>query len=132
MKFAYLRDPLFLACLVMYPVNRFVFKKLWATGFVHDHFNDAICLPMFAPVVVFLCRKLRLRDHDDIPQPDELLVMVIVWSLMFEMYLPQHPFWSKWTMGDPFDVLWYVIGAVAGTCFWRWWYRPQPATIVDQ
>lgn len=128
MPFRYLRDPQFLTCVVAYFVNRFVFKKIWSTGFVHNHFNDAICLPMFAPIVVWLCRKTRLRTHDDIPQPDELLVMIIIWSIMFEIYLPQHAYWSRWATGDPFDVLWYVIGAMAATGFWRWYYRPQQST----
>ena len=37
MRFGYLRDPLFLLCLLTYFVNRLVLKSVWQAGFVHEH-----------------------------------------------------------------------------------------------
>ena len=53
MHFLYLRDPLFLACLAAYLVNRFVVKPAVASGFAHEHFNDLICVPFWLPLGVW-------------------------------------------------------------------------------
>jgi hypothetical protein len=50
-RFGYLRDPLFLVCLVTYFVNRLVLKSVWKDGFVHEHFNDLICVPFWVFMV---------------------------------------------------------------------------------
>lgn len=123
MPFRYLRDPLFLATVAMYFVNRFVLKKVWPSGFCHEHFNDLICIPFWAPVVVWLCRKIGTRRDDRTPQPYELLVMLISWSILFELVLPRHPFWSQWAHADHLDVLCYTAGALAASVFWQMWYR---------
>ena len=65
MRFGYLRDPLFLVCVAAYFLNRFVFKAVWQTGFVHEHLNDLICIPFWVPIMLFAQRKLRLRRCPD-------------------------------------------------------------------
>lgn len=130
MPFRYLRDPLFLAAVLAYFVNRFVFKRLWADGFVHAHFNDLICVPIWAPVVALGCRICRVRD-DVPPQPWEVLILVVVWSILFEVVLPQHPDWSRWATGDPADVAYYLLGAILASAFWRWRYAPRKQAPSD-
>ena len=62
MRFRYLRDPLFLACVVVYFVNRFVLKAVWEAGFVHTHLNDLICVPFWVPIMLWVERRsLKLR-----------------------------------------------------------------------
>ena len=39
MRFGYMHDPLFLACVVLYALNRLVLKPHLATPFLHEHLN---------------------------------------------------------------------------------------------
>jgi hypothetical protein len=130
MPFRYLRDPLFLCCVGLYIVNRLVLKPATGGGFLHSHLNDLICVPMWAPVVVFVCRRIGGRPDDAVPQPHELLTIVILWSVLFEIMLPSHPFWSRYATRDPLDVLCYAAGALIGGIFWNAWY-PLPQDAPD-
>ena len=73
MPFLYLRDPLFLLCVGLYFVNRFILKQIWLSGFVHEHLNDLICIPFWLPIMLFVQRRLRLRDGDESPRPSEIM-----------------------------------------------------------
>ena len=61
MPFKYLRDPLFVACVVAYLVNRFAIKPAVVGGFFHDHLNDLICIPVWVPVMLWGMRRAGLR-----------------------------------------------------------------------
>ena len=80
MRFLYLRDPLFLACVATYFVNRFVLKNIWHDGFVHAHLNDLICIPFWVPIMLFAQRTLRLRPDDHSPRPAEIIIASITTS----------------------------------------------------
>jgi hypothetical protein len=132
MSFRYLRDPLFLVCAAIYFVNRLLLKRHWGDGFVHDHLNDVICVPLFAPIAAWLGRALGARRHDMVPQPHELVVMVVAWSILFEVILPNDPYWSRWAHRDPDDILCYAAGAVVAQTLWNRWYRtPSPGGSLE-
>jgi len=122
MRFAYLRDPLFLGCLAVYFVNRWVCKALFAGTFWHAYLNDLICIPFWAPIMLFGMRKLRLRDHDGPPEAHEILIPLLVWSVVFEVWLPQTAAFRGLSVADPFDILCYTLGALAAGVVWRVWY----------
>ncbi|HNQ24808.1 MAG TPA: hypothetical protein PKK06_17135 [Phycisphaerae bacterium] len=126
MKFRYVQDPLFLLCIFAYAVNRFVLKRLWQVGFVHDYLNDLICIPFLVPIMLYVERKLGARGHDGVPQWYELLIPVAVWSVLFEVLLPLHPSLRGVVVGDYMDVLFYVLGACTAGLFWQRWYRVAP------
>jgi hypothetical protein len=119
MRFRYLRDPLFLAAFCLYGFNRFVIKPCTEIRFFHESFNDLICIPLFVPIVVLVARKCGLRNHDRPPETTEIVLPLIVWSIMFELLFPKDPFWSRWVTGDPYDVLWYCVGALVASLWWR-------------
>lgn len=127
MRFAYLRDPLFLVCFTLYWVNRFVIKPFSDISFFHDHFNDLICIPFLLPIVLWAARRFRLRGHDLPPLVHEVMIALVVWSVLFEIWFPQLPFWNRWVTGDPMDVFFYAIGACGAMCFWQVWYSPRMA-----
>lgn len=132
MRFGYLKDPLFLFCVALYLVNRFVFKQMWPNGFHHAHLNNLICIPFWVPVMLFVQRRMGLRDSDGIPRAGELVMPVIMWSLIFEVLLPQMPGWDRLCTGDPADVMYYSLGALLAAVFWRWWYgTAQPKALHD-
>ena len=126
MRFLYLRDPLFLLCLATYFINRFVFKAVWKDGFVHEHLNDLICIPFWVPIMLFVQRKLGLRDGDDSPRPSEIVIPLIVWSWVFEIILPRTGLLGRLCVGDYRDVFYYSLGALVSGVFWQWWYGRQP------
>lgn len=119
MNFRYLKDPLFLACFVAYWVNRFVIKSLVPDGFVHNYFNDLICIPFLVPIMLWIMRRCGLRPHDGPPQAHEIVLPLVVWSVMYEIVFASHPYWSQWVTGDPFDILWYSVGACGASLWWQ-------------
>jgi len=124
MRFAYLKDPLFLACVMLYFVNRLVFKHIWAGGFPHTHLNDLICIPFWVPIMLWLQRKVKLRWTDDIPSASEIVLPVMIWAMVFEILLPQARTFHGITTADPVDVVCYALGGLMAAVFWAWWYRP--------
>lgn len=128
MRFRYLADPLFLGCLVLYFVNRFGLKHLVAGGFLHDHLNDLICIPFWVPIMVFLMRKAGVRGDDAPPQAEEILIPLVMWSAIFELYLPRVGYFEGLAVADHTDILWYAIGALAASAIWGIVYqdRKQP------
>ncbi len=123
MRFLYLRDPLFLLCVVTYFVNRLVLKSIWDTGFVHEHLNDLICIPFWVPIMLSAQRRAGLRRTDDIPQPGEIIIPLVVWSWVFEIILPATALFGDRCVADYLDILWYSAGALIAAVFWNWWYR---------
>jgi hypothetical protein len=129
MRFCFLSDPAFVASLSLYLLNRLVLKRLWpCAGFTQDYVNDLICLPFWVPVMLWLMRCCRLRD-DAPPQWYEILLPLIIWSVLFEIYFPRlnsdlpRPF-----IGDPADIAAYATGGLIAALFWRWWYNAPNKT----
>jgi hypothetical protein len=125
MSFRYLRDPLFLACVAIYFVNRWVLKRTWDAGFVHAHLNDLICIPFCVPIMLGVQRKLGLRPHDASPRTHEIVVPLMLWSLVFEVWFPTVVRFQGRFVADPLDVLHYALGALVAAVWWRWYYRPR-------
>jgi hypothetical protein len=121
-RFGYLRDPLFLACVLVYFVNRFVLKTIWETGFVHEHLNDLLCIPFWVPIMLWVERRLGLRRDDSPPEAVEVVVPLVLWSWLFEIALPRTELFGRYCTADHRDVLYYAAGALGAAVFWRWWY----------
>jgi hypothetical protein len=116
--FRYLRDPLFVLSVALYIVNRWILKSIWTDGFVHDHLNDLICIPFWVPIMLWAARRLGLRAHDGGPSAAEIVVPLLLWSVVFEVWLPHTESLRGRTVGDPADVLWYAVGALAAGGWW--------------
>jgi hypothetical protein len=125
MRFAFLRDPLFLVSVGLYFVNRFAIKPFIHGGFFHAHLNDLICIPFWVPIMVYLQRRIGLRSFEAPPQVHEIIIPLIIWSWTFEFLLPQTACFGGWCAADYRDVIYYAAGAAGAAVFWRWWYGKQ-------
>ena len=123
--FAYLRDPLFLLCLGIYFAHRWAVSQGLSTPWLRSYVNDLICLPFWVPMMLWLQRVWGLRNHDDPPQPTELVIPLLIWATVFEVMLPSTRTWSGLAFPDPADVLCYALGGLVSVLFWNWWYRPR-------
>ena len=123
MKFRYLTDPLFLFCLFLYPLNRFYLKPHFTWSFLHNYLNDVICFPFCLPIMLWIQKQLHLRNSDSAPSAMEIIIPLIIWSWIFEIWLPQRPYWNKLCTSDPVDIICYSIGSLAAILFWHAWYR---------
>ncbi|MFT3883148.1 MAG: hypothetical protein QM703_26290 [Gemmatales bacterium] len=123
MRFLYLRDPLFLCCVLVYFANRLILKTVWTTGFVHEHLNDLICIPFWVPIMLWVERCLRLRQDDRSPEAIEVIIPLLIWSWVFEIILPRTDMFRRYCTADPWDIVYYSIGAIGASIVWRWWYR---------
>ncbi len=128
MRFAYLKDPLFLFCLTTYFVNRFVMKPYFPNRFSSDYLNDLICLPFWIPIMLWFARRIGLRRTDEPPRRHELLIPLVLWSWVFEVYLPKTKTFEHLATADYLDIFCYALGGLIATVFWTHWYRePQSA-----
>ncbi|MHC5538788.1 hypothetical protein ACYOEI_11250 [Singulisphaera rosea] len=126
-RFRYLRDPLFLACLVTYFANRWLLKPIVRGGFFHDYLNDLICIPFWVPIMLWGQHKVGLRTSNGPPQAAEILLPLFVWSWFFEIVLPPTGLAGSRAVADPRDIMYYALGAALATCFWQWFYGRRPA-----
>ena len=122
-KFGYLVDPLYLACVVLYVVNRLWLKPYCDFWFFHWYLNDLICIPFVLPPMLFALRLLRLRRTDGPPDYWEIVVPLLMISFAFEVYFPNTERFRGVTVADPFDIVAYTVGAVISGFFWMFWYR---------
>jgi hypothetical protein len=121
-RFRYLRDPLFVTCVAVYFVNRWALKPLLRGGFLHDHLNDLICIPVWVPIMLWGQRRLGLRATDSPPLASEILIPLFVWSWFFEIVLPPTGWAGSRAVSDYRDIIYYSLGAALAACFWRWSY----------
>ncbi len=88
MPFRYLTDPLFVFCLALYAANRWILKPYFPNEFSQSYLNDLICLPFWIPIMLWTMKCLGLRKTHTPPSGGELIVPLLVWSWLFEVYLP--------------------------------------------
>lgn len=124
-RFPYCRDPLFLVGCGAYALNRWLIKPHLHSGFWHSQFNDLWLIPCALPPVLWLHRRLGLRNQDDPPTISEIGAHLIFWSLLFEWIGPK---FVAHTTGDWLDVIAYVGGALLAGIWWQRnrWSVPHP------
>jgi hypothetical protein len=125
MRFRYLKDPLFVFCFGLYFLNRWILKRYFPNDFCRDSLNDVICIPFWIPIMLFLIRKARFRRTDAPPSGSEILIPLILWSWVFEAWLPFVPFFKHLATSDYHDVFCYTVGALLAAIFWKVWYRRE-------
>lgn len=125
MAFGYLRDPLFLACLLVYGANRMLEDWGMSPPVFRSYLNDVICIPFWLPLMLWAEHKLGLRPHDDPPYAYEIVIPLVFLAAVFEVILPSLPAWRGLTVPDPNDVLCYAAGAFLANRFWQWRYRAK-------
>ena len=126
MPFAYLKDPLFLACFFSYWAHRWLAAHGMSTVLLRGHLNDVICIPFWVPIILSVQRMFGLRRHDHTPDAVEVVIPLLIWSALFKVIIPAQREWKIPTVADPYDVLSYCLGALAAVVFWRWYYsRPR-------
>ncbi len=122
MRYGYLRDPLFVSCVALYFVNRWMLKPLFPCAFVNGYVNDLLCIPFWLPITLYLMRSLKLRGGDGPPDGGEIIVCLLVWSFVFELVVPQLRLFKGVAFTDPLDILAYTVGALLAAVYWRIWY----------
>ncbi len=118
--FRYALDPVFLAALALYLVNRALIKPhLHAySPFFHGHFDDCLLVPVALPVFLGVYRLLGLRPDNAPPRWWEIAAHLAVWSLFFKWF---GPVVLHRSVADPVDIGCYAAG---GLVAWLLWYRP--------
>ena len=118
-KFRYLLDPLFLACVGLYFLNRLVIKPNCDVYFFHAWLNDLICIPFWVPIMLAGMKLFRLRRHDNPPTVAEIGIPLILWSWLFEICLPNLATLEHRHYADPWDIVAYTVGAIFAWFFWN-------------
>ncbi|MEI9997987.1 MAG: hypothetical protein WDO13_01875 [Verrucomicrobiota bacterium] len=127
--FAYWRDPLFLACLGLYAVNRFLIKPYLTahatySPLFHGHLNDTLTVPVVLPIYLYIYRKIGFRPDDQPPRWWEVALHVAVWDVFFEWFGPRY---LHQGVADPIDS-WCIAGG--GVVAWViWWLAHRRGAV---
>ena len=122
MNFRYLKDPLFLICAAIYVSNKISRLYTGGTDFQNSYVNDLICIPFLVPMMLTGMRFCRLRRNDRPPEYYEIMIPIVVWASVFEVYLPTNPQLGSPAVGDPIDIICYCLGGAVAGLFWRYYY----------
>ena len=114
--FRYAFDPFCLLSCVAYALNRWLVKPVSHSAFLQGNFNDLLLIPAALPILLWVERRLKLRNHDRPPTPLEIGGHWLIWSIVAEGIAP-HLFANS--VGDIRDVAAYAIGAVVAGCWWN-------------
>jgi len=114
--FSYWRDPLFLIAALGYALNRWLIKPLTLSPFLHGHFNDLLVIPAALPLVLWMQRFTRLRQHDMPPTWAEIGCHLAIWSVICEVIGPR---WLHHGTADIWDVAAYGAGAIVAGLWWN-------------
>lgn len=125
--YGYLRDPLFVFCVILYFLNRLVAKPYLPNTFSQSYLNDVICIPFWVPIMLFVMRRIGWRRDDRPPASYEILIPLLIWSYVFESVAPYSERFRGLAFGDPTDIMCYASGALVAAVFWRAWYKPHDA-----
>jgi ubiquinone/menaquinone biosynthesis C-methylase UbiE len=127
-RFAYLLDPLFLACCALYAANRWLIKPHVHIAFFHNWFNDTLLIPCALPPLLFVHDLLHLRPRNAWPTALEIAGHWLGWSILFEGIGPH----IMRTTGDPWDVVAYAGGGLFAYVWWHFARRaPAPTKTAD-
>ncbi|MDB6123042.1 MAG: hypothetical protein JWQ71_2035 [Pedosphaera sp.] len=72
--------------------------------------------------MLFLLRKVGLRKDDAPPRAGEILIPLLVWSWVFEIYLPSTSYFKSLATSDYLDIGAYTVGGFLAALFWKIWY----------
>ena len=125
--FHYARDPVFLAALAIYVVNRVLIKPHLHSysPFFHGHLDDSLLVPVALPVFLLVYRLLGLRPDNAPPRSWEIGLHLVVWSVFFKWF---GPVVLHRSVMDPVDVACYAGG---GFVAWVLWQRPGPREMNE-
>ena len=126
MTYRYLRDPCFLLCLFLFLANRYVFIPQIEHPFFKGYLNDLICLPFWVPIMLQGSRWLGFRRHDRPPDAWDILLPLLGFTLVFEIWIPGQAGYQGYFVADPWDVLAYATGALSLALWVRWFYGLFP------
>ena len=121
--FGYWRDPLFLACLGTYAINRLLIKPNLPhySPFFHGHLNDMLTVPVALPIYLWVYRLIGLRPDNEVPRWWEVALHVAMWDVFFEWFGPHYLHHGA---GDPLDNLSIAGGGLVAWMIWQAGARP--------
>jgi hypothetical protein len=115
-RYGYARDPVCAVACACYGINRWLLPAPLRGAFMRNYFSDVLLIPAALPLLLWLQRRLSLRQSDAKPQWSEITFHLLVWSVAAELIAP-HLFARA--HGDPWDVAAYASGALVSGLIWR-------------
>lgn len=115
-RFRYGLDPLCVAACALYALNHWALAEVLRGPFWRGHFDDLWFIPAALPPVLWMERRLGLRDHDQRPGWAEIALHFVVWSVAAEVVAP-----AVWPhkVRDWWDISAYAAGAALAVVWWR-------------
>jgi len=118
-KFSYLADPIFISCLFLYAINKFLIIRFDYLNILFlCYFNDILLVPCCLPPLLFVMHKIKLRRNHLPPTIIEVIIPLVIWTISFEIIAPLC--FRKGT-SDIGDIFAYWLGGFF--CWFVWNYK---------
>ena len=104
------KNPFFIFPCIVFWINQYVENSLGLfLPYVHSYLDDVMAMPVVLGFALQVYRWIHpLKDRFAFTKI-QILVAVSYFSLIFELLLP---IWSETYVRDPWDVLFYGLGAI--------------------
>lgn len=111
-------DPLFVSSIMIYSINKTcpVYSPLWNSSLIPFYLNDLLLIPVMAPLLLYFLIIINFRKGDIIPSGKEIVVLLVVWSIMFEFV---GPYALEKGTADVIDIISYSLGGFMSWVFWN-------------
>lgn len=103
------RKNILLLLVLIFGLNQVVELSGIALPILHEYLDDVLCLPIVLSVILVIHRRFRLQSSEYILPFSHVLLSLLVIATLFEAVLPIA---SSRFVGDPIDVLAYILGAL--------------------
>jgi len=114
-RYWFWRDELWWSCCSLYGLNRWFIKPHTHNLFLRGQFNDLLLIPCALPLILQIQQWVRLRKQNTAPEFGEIFFHLAIWSVLFEVIGPH----IMKTIGDPLDVVAYVVGGILAGLWWQ-------------
>jgi hypothetical protein len=104
------KNPFFIFPCIVFWINQYIEKKLCVfIPFVHSYLDDLMAMPVVLGLALQVYRWIHpLKDRFVFTQV-QIWVAVAYYTFIFEIMLP---IWSATYIMDPWDVFYYILGAI--------------------
>jgi hypothetical protein len=114
--FTYWRDPICLAAVAAYVVERWLVPVAAQAPWWSGHFADFLLIPAGLPFWLWLERRIGWRRDDRMPEWREIAFVLVTWTIAAEFVAP----WIfPQATGDGWDAVAYAGGGVVAGLSWQ-------------
>lgn len=111
--------------IALFAINQWIERLGIFIPLIHSYLDDLIAVPATLGVTKFLMYFIHKYTYERLYQPFQIFIVVCMFSIYFEWYLPQK---YSYHYRDYFDVVCYVLGGIG----YYFFIQKKPTLVVGK